>query len=64
MTRSSMLLDRVRKLALLGPDAGFPLAEASLELAKEYEIAVENALRIEAVVHRWAKESEKDSIST
>ena len=49
------LLARARQEALMGPDAGSPLAKITLELAEKYEIAVRDTLRLEATIHRLTK---------
>jgi hypothetical protein len=56
MTRSALLISKARDEALLGTDAGSPLATLTLQLADEYEIAIAQALRLEAVVHEATKD--------
>jgi hypothetical protein len=53
MTRSQELLARVRTLAARCPHGA--LQTAALELAAEYEIAVEHALRVERTIHEMTK---------
>jgi len=53
MTRSQELISRVRALARRCPQGA--IHQAALELAEEYEIAVNQALKAEETIHRLTK---------
>jgi len=57
MTYSAALISRVRTLCHEATDHGesSPLVVAALDMAREYEIAVKQALALEAVVHDGTK---------
>ena len=61
MTRSQLMVLRIRNLAHEETRNGHtsPLAIAALEMASEYELCIESALKLEACVHALVKETEK-----
>jgi hypothetical protein len=55
VTTSEKLIDRARKEALMGPEAGSELARITRELCDEYAIAVSLGIRADAFIHKITK---------